>query len=80
MYERPDALLVAVYNFSSRRQNFHYQIDLEKMKFNTYRVQKIQLFWREKRKISQATRLTGENSLPARDGILFLIKKRYEKY
>lgn len=75
VYERPDTLLVAVYNFSIRRQNFHYQIDPEKMKFNTYMVEKIRLSWREKRKVSQATCLTGENSLPARDGILFLIKK-----
>lgn len=75
VYEKPDALLVAVYNFSNQRQIFHYQINPQKMKFNAYTVEKVRLSRREWRKISQATRMAGENSLPARDGVLFFLKK-----
>lgn len=76
VYEKADALLVAVYNFSNRKKNFHYHIDTEKMPFSSYDLEKIHLSAGEGWKISQATRLDRENGLPARDGVLFCLRKK----
>lgn len=75
VYEKEDALLVAVYNFAEQKKRFRYQLDFARMPFAACTLEKIQLHWRERRRIARATHLDGENILPPRSGVMFLLKK-----
>ena len=75
VYQKPDALLAVAYNFSEKAQSFHYEIDLERLPFRPGRKEPVRLYAKEWRKIKRATNLGGENILPKRDGVMFLLHK-----
>ena len=75
VYQKDDALLAAVYNFSERKQRFHYQINTGKLPFRPGRRETIRLRAGEMKKIVRAANLYGENLLPGRDGVLFVLRK-----
>lgn len=75
VYQKEDSLLAAVYNFSNRQQRFHYQIDEDKLPFLPGRREPIRLRMGERRKFARAVNLYGENMLPGRDGVLFILRK-----
>lgn len=76
VYEKPDALLVAAYNFSEAKKSFRYQIDREKLPFGDYTVQALPLSWKDRKKAKKSANLAGENTLSGRDGVLFVMKKK----
>lgn len=75
VYQREDALLAAVYNFSEKAQAFHYAVDLGKLPFHPGRKETIRLYGKERRKLRRAANLQGENTLPGRDGVMFLLHR-----
>ena len=76
VYEREDALLAAVYNFSGQPRQFRYRIDPEKLPFDRYAQEPVRLFSGERFKNARATRLDRESILPARSGALFCLRKK----
>lgn len=75
VYQKEDALLAAVYNFSEKAQTFRYDIDPGKLPFRPGRKETIRLYAKERRKLRRAANLQGPNTLPGRDGVLFLLHK-----
>lgn len=74
VYQKEHALLAAVYNFSEKGQVFHYAVDTEKLPFRPGPAEAIRLYPKERRKTKRAVTLRGENVLPGRDGVMFLLR------
>lgn len=77
VYERENAWLIAAYNFANQKRQFHYQIDPDKLPLHDLDVKILPLSWRDRSKKKRAVHLEGTNWLPARDGVIFLIKREH---